>query len=134
MNEAKCLRNDSRYPFAMKKSKAGIACPPCCLVLVGLENDGCQRGVALNALWRADTSVLGTESAFKEVVQVILDAGRRLCRIVIQVVDVDVAQLVCFRKTFRQQVFIGIIFWSLRRRKSSFARQACGCSCWRCSD
>ena len=99
-----------RYSFRHEEIEGGDCLSSVLLVLVGLENDGCQRGVALNALWRADTSVLGTESAFKEVVHVILDAGRRLCRIVIQVVDVDVAQLVCFRKTFRQQVFIGIIF------------------------
>ena len=80
------------------------------LILVGLKDDGSQRSIALDALRGADATVLCAETAFKEVIHIILDAGCRLCRIIIQVVDVNVSQLVCFGKTFRQQVFIGIIF------------------------
>ena len=80
------------------------------LILVGLKDDGSQRSIALDALRGADTTVLCAETAFKEVIHIILDAGCRLCRIIIQVVDVNVSQLVRFGKTFRQQVFIGIIF------------------------
>ena len=61
------------------------------LVLVGLEDDCCKRSVALDALRCADTAVFGAEAAFKEVVHVVLDAGRRLCWIIIKVVDMDVA-------------------------------------------
>ena len=74
------------------------------------KDDGSQRSIALDALRGADATVLCAETAFKEVIHIILDAGCRLCRIIIQVVDVNVSQLVCFGKTFRQQVFIGIIF------------------------
>ena len=80
------------------------------LILVGLEDNGSQRSITLDALRGTNTTVLCAETTFKEVVHIILDTGCRLCRIIIQVVNVNISQLVCFGKTFRQQVFIRIIF------------------------
>ena len=83
-------------------------------ILVSLENNGSQGSIALNALRGTYTAVFGAESTFEEVIHVILDASRRFGRIVIQVVDVDVSQLVGFGKTFRQQIFICIVFGYFR--------------------
>ena len=83
-------------------------------VLVGLEDDGGQGSVTLDGLWGTDAAVFGMETAFEQVVQIVLDAGRCFRRIVIQVVDVDVAQLVCFGIRFGQQVFIGIVLGDFR--------------------
>ena len=70
------------------------------LVLVGLEDDSGECCIALYALRSTDTSVFGTEPALEEVVHIILNTGRRLCRIIIQIVNMNIAQLVCFCKSF----------------------------------
>ncbi len=84
------------------------------LVLVGLEDDGGQRGVALDRLGRTDRSVLGREAAAEQVVQIVLDAGRGLGGVVIQVVDVDVAVAVGAAVADADQVFQCVILGDLR--------------------
>ena len=42
------------------------------LILVGLKDDGSQRSIALDALRGADATVLCAETAFKEVIHIIL--------------------------------------------------------------
>ena len=68
------------------------------LILIRLENNGSQRSITLDALRGTDTTVLGAKTTFKEVIHIILDTGRRLCRIIIQVVNMNISQLVCFGK------------------------------------
>ena len=46
--------------------------PAVLLILVGLEYDGGQGGVALDALGGAHRAVLGVESPLEEVLQVVL--------------------------------------------------------------
>lgn len=87
------------------------------LVLVCLEDDRSQSCITLNALWGADTAVFGTETAFEQIIHVILDTSRRFCRIIIQVMNMNVSQLVSFGKTLRQQVFISIIFGYFRCKR-----------------
>ena len=38
------------------------------LVLIGLEDDSRQRGIALNALWGTNATILGVEASLEEVV------------------------------------------------------------------
>ena len=102
------------HPFCHEEVEGGDCLSAVLLVLVGLEDDGGKRSITLDALRRADAAVLGAEATFKEIVHVILDAGGRLCRIVIEVVNMDIAQLVRFGKTFRQQIFIGVVFGDFR--------------------
>ena len=102
------------HPFCHEEVEGGDCLSAVLLVLVGLEDDGGKRSITLDALRCADAAVLGAEATFKEIVHVILDAGGRLCRVVIEVVNMDIAQLVRFGKTFRQQIFIGIVFGDFR--------------------
>ena len=98
MNEARCLRKDFCHSFCHEEVEGGDCLSAVLLVLVGLEDDGGKRSITLDALRRADAAVLGAEATFKEIVHVILDAGSRLCRVVIEVVNMDIAQLVRFGK------------------------------------
>ena len=102
------------HPFCHEEVEGGDCLSAVLLVVVGLEDDGGKRSITLDALRCADAAVLGAEATFKEIVHVILDAGGRLCRVVIEVVNMDIAQLVRFGKTFRQQIFIGIVFGDFR--------------------
>ena len=102
------------HPFRHEEVESGNRLSAVLLVLVGLENDSSQCRVALDTLRSTDAAVLCAESSFEEVVHVILDASCRLGRIIIQVMDMNVAQLVRFGKTFRQQIFVSIIFGHFR--------------------
>ena len=65
--------------------------PSVLLVLVRLEDDSRQRGIALYALRRADATVLRVEASLVQIRQVVLDASGRLRGVVVKVVDVYVA-------------------------------------------
>ena len=88
--------------------------PAVLLVLVGLEDDRGQRGVALDRLRRAHRAVLRRESPLVDVAQVVLDAGRGLGGIVVQVVNVDVPVAVGAAVTHADEVFQGVVLRDLR--------------------
>ena len=67
----------------MVESRNGL--PAVLLILVGLENDGGQRGITLYGLRRTHRTVLGMESPVEDVLQIILYASGRLGGIVIEV-------------------------------------------------
>ena len=75
------------YPFCHKEIESRYSLTSVLFVLVSLEYDGCQCCVALDRLGGADAAVLGAESAFEQVFQVILDASGGLGRIIIQVMN-----------------------------------------------
>ena len=73
------------------------------VVLVGLDGDGCQRRIALDALWLAQEAVTGGKASVKEVDNVDLGAGGGQ-RIKVKIVDVDVALAVGLRLLRGQQI------------------------------
>ena len=81
------------------------------------SNNGSQCGIALDGLRRTDTAVFGVETPFEQVVQVVLDTGRCFSGIIIQVVNVDVAQLVCLGILLGQQIFVGVILGDFRSER-----------------
>ena len=84
------------------------------LVLVGLEDDRGQRGVALDRLRRTHRTVLGREAAPVDIGQIVLDAGRGLRGVVVEVVDVDVAVAVGAAVPHADEVFQRVILRDLR--------------------
>ena len=102
------------HPFRHEEVESGNCLSPVLLVLISLENDSSQCRIALNTLRGTDTTILCAESTFEKIVHVILDASRCLGRIIIQIVDMNVTQLVRFGKTLRQQIFISIILSHFR--------------------
>ncbi len=83
------------------------------LVLVGLEDDRGQRGVALHRLGRAHGSVLGREAPLVDVAQVVLDAGGGLGGVVVEVVDVDRAVAVGAAVAHAHQILQGVVLGDL---------------------
>ena len=73
------------------------------VVLVGLDGDGCQRRIALDALWLTQKAVSGRKAAVKQIDNVNLGAGGGQ-RIKVKVMDVDVALAVGFCLCRCQQV------------------------------
>ena len=107
---AETLQDARRHK--MVESRNGL--PAVLLILVGLENDGGQRGITLYGLRRTHRTVLGMESPVEDILQIILYASGRLGGIVIEVVNVYVAFPVRPSITNPDQIFIGIIFRDLR--------------------
>ena len=88
--------------------------PAVLLVLVGLEDDRGQRGVALDRLRRAHRAVLRRESPFVDVTQIVLNARRGLRGIVVQVVNVNVPVAVGAAVAHAHQIFQGVVLGDLR--------------------
>lgn len=78
-------------------------------VLVGLENDGCQRGVTLYRLRSAYAAVFCVETACEYVVKVVLEACGGFGRVIVEVVYVYIPHAVRTGVFHAEQVFIGII-------------------------
>ena len=97
------------HTFRHKEIKCRNRLAAMLLILIGLEDNCSQSSITLYRLGRTDTAVLCTKTAFKQILQIILDTSRSLCRIIIQVMYMYVTQLVSFGKTFRQKVFISVI-------------------------
>ena len=94
--------------------ESGNRLPAVLLVLVGLENDGGQGGVALYRLGGAHGTVFGMESAVENILQVILHAGGRLGGIVVEVVNVNVTFAVSPAVAYPHQVLVGVVLGHLR--------------------
>ena len=88
--------------------------PAVLFVLVGLEDDRGQCGVALDRLRRAHRTVLGGEAAPVDVLQIVLDAGRGLRGIVVQVVNMYVAVAVRAAVAHAHEVLQRIVLRDLR--------------------
>ena len=89
-------------PFGHKEVKSRNGLSAVLLVLICLEDDGCQCGVTLYALRSSYASVFSAETPFKQIIHIILYASSSLGWIVVEVMNVYVAQLMCFSKTFGQ--------------------------------
>ena len=87
------------------------------LVLVGLEDNGRQCGIALYGLWGTDAAVFCVEPPLEQVVQIILYAGGRFGRIVVEVVDMDVPVPVRLRVLWWQQVLVGVVLGDFRGKR-----------------
>ena len=107
---------DERFEHARRHEEVerGDRLSPVLFVLVRLEDDRGQRRVALYRLRRPDRAVLGVEPAAEQVVQIVLYAGRRFGRVIVQIVDVDVAVAVRSGIADAEQVFVGVVLGHFR--------------------
>ena len=86
------------YPRCHKVVKGGDCLTTVLLILIGLENDRCESGVALDALRSADTPILCVETPFVEILQIVLYTSSGLGGVVVEVVNMDIPTPVCFGK------------------------------------
>lgn len=86
------------YSRRHKVVEGGDRLPTVLLILIGLENNRCKSGVALDALRSADTPILCVETPLVEILQIVLYTSGGLGGVVVEVVYVDIPTPVCFGK------------------------------------
>ena len=98
------------YPRSHKEVESRDGLPSMLLILIGLEYNRSQCGVALDTLWSTNTAVLGKETTLVEILEVVLYASCCLGRIIVKVVDMNIANLMSARVDVGNKIFACIVF------------------------
>ena len=94
------------------------------LVLAALHRDTCQNRSRLDALGRARGAMPRHESAIQNMIQRMLHAGKRLCWIIVLIVDMQIVVLHSVATVLRQQI---VVDEGLRRLRGELHHHTCRC-------